>query len=96
MKANPLFKVYLGLMGLLVATFGFAQMPLGHFTLPLGLLIASLKLYLIAIFFMNLRRTEPVSRVFSAIGCFWLFILITLCLSDYLSRGWFELPSRWP
>lgn len=88
--------VFLMLMILLALTFGLAHIDLGRFNLPTGLLIAAIKAILVALYFMHLKHSSGVHRIASAVGVFWLGILISLSLSDYLSRNWLLLPSLWP
>jgi cytochrome c oxidase subunit 4 len=94
------FSVYLALLALLGSTFLLSFVNLGRFNFALSLLIAAAKALLVILFFMRLRERLPVSaslhRLFAMAGVFWLSILLTLSLSDLLSRGWLLLPGKWP
>jgi cytochrome c oxidase subunit IV len=74
------------LMALLAMTLAAAYVHLGRLNTSVAMLIALSKAALIAIFFMNLRRTNPVARLFALAGAFWLLILLGLTLSDFLTR----------
>ena len=84
---GTLLLVYLACLMLLAATIGVAQLELGALNPLLNLSIASLKALLIAWFFMHLRESSGLVRVFAASALFWLLILFGLSLSDYLTRG---------
>jgi cytochrome c oxidase subunit 4 len=84
------------LLSLLAASYFLAHFDLGAFNTPIGLLIAGMKAALVILFFMNLKRSTKVHWVAATLGVFWLGILITLTLSDYLSRAWLLLPGQWP
>jgi cytochrome c oxidase subunit 4 len=75
------------LMLLLVATVVAAKLELGALANVVTLGIAAAKALLVALFFMHLRYREPAMRVFALAGLFWLVILFTLTLSDYLTRA---------
>lgn len=60
--------------------------------LPLNALvalsIAGAKASLVVMFFMHLRWSDPVPKVAALAGIFWLAIMFTLTISDYLTRHW--------
>jgi caa(3)-type oxidase subunit IV len=82
------FFVFFALIALLVATIGVAFLEAGVFNIFLALIIATGKAVLVVLFFMHLRESGPVTRLFVAAGILWLLILIGLTLTDYLSRTW--------
>jgi cytochrome c oxidase subunit 4 len=84
--------VYLSLIALLALTLGVAYVDLGYLNTPLGLAIAALKALLVALFFMQLKLSSGMVRIVALAGVFWLGILITLTLTDFLSRTWIALP----
>jgi cytochrome c oxidase subunit 4 len=93
MKAVPdpilrIFKVYGGLMALLLLTASASRLASGWYSMPVALGAAVAKLALIFWFFMNLGRQRPLVRIFAAAGFFWLAVLIVLSASDYLTRAW--------
>jgi cytochrome c oxidase subunit 4 len=75
------------LLGLLAATSILYTLNLGALGTALGLIIASLKALLIALIFMELLRSKPLTALFAAAGLYWLAILITLTLADILARS---------
>jgi cytochrome c oxidase subunit IV len=64
--------------------------------LTVAMTIAVVKAVIIGAIFMNLKKSHSLNRVFAAVGVFWLAILFTLSLSDYLSRHWMPMPGNWP
>ena len=79
--------VFVALIALVALTVGVAFLNLGPFSVPVALTIAALKALLILLYFMHVRYSSNVSRIYAGAGFFWLLILIVLTLSDYLSRG---------
>jgi cytochrome c oxidase subunit 4 len=74
------------LLALLALTIWLAYIPLGPWNLVLALAIATIKLVLIALYFMHLKYGFRTMWVFAAAGFFWLMILAALSLSDFLTR----------
>ncbi|HUK86828.1 MAG TPA: cytochrome C oxidase subunit IV family protein [Terriglobales bacterium] len=52
-----------------------------------ALLIASLKASLVVLFFMHLKYSPRLTAVVVFAAIFWLAILLTLSMADYLTRG---------
>ncbi|HVU18131.1 MAG TPA: cytochrome C oxidase subunit IV family protein [Candidatus Didemnitutus sp.] len=53
-----------------------------------GLLIAVIKMVLIALFFMRLREQRGLLRLAALTGLAWLALLLGLMLADYGTRDW--------
>jgi cytochrome c oxidase subunit 4 len=68
----------------LLATLAHAAM----LALPVGLAMACV----VAMGFMHLRSTSPLSRIFATAGLFWLIVLLTLGTMDPLTRT--DYPVR--
>jgi cytochrome c oxidase subunit 4 len=58
-----------------------------------ALTIAVIKASLVVLFFMHIYYSTRLSKLVVISGLLWLFILIGLTLSDYLSRGLVGLAS---
>jgi cytochrome c oxidase subunit IV len=58
------------------------------------LAIATAKALLIALYFMHLRDRDWLLWVVAAGSAVWLGILLTLTLSDYLTRGWIPILGK--
>ena len=76
------------LMVLTLTTVLVAFVDLGPFNIVLALVIASIKGSLVVLFFMHLRESSKMTMVVAVASVFWLFILLSLTMTDYLSRHW--------
>jgi len=89
--AHPTHKVYylvfLALVIGTVLTWRVAFIDLGPLNPVIALTIACTKATLVILFFMHVRYSSKLTMVTVAAGFFWLLILITLSLTDYLTRG---------
>jgi cytochrome c oxidase subunit IV len=97
--ARPLKEyivVYVTLMFLLALTLGSAFLELGVFNPIVNLGISCLKAALVVAFFMHLKGSPGVTKIFASVGILWLGVLFTLVATDYLSRSWLPLPGHWP
>ncbi len=86
--------VFVILLSLLLATIGAAYLPLGPLHLPLALFFAATKAVLIGLFFMHIIYRRHVTWIVSGASLLWLGILLALTLSDYLTRGWLQIPGK--
>ena len=80
------FLVFGALLVLTLITTGVAFINLGPLNTPVALTIAMTKAALVAIYFMHLRHSTFLARVFAGAGLIWLLHFITFTLSDYLTR----------
>jgi cytochrome c oxidase subunit 4 len=85
--------VFALLMALLIITLAAASLNLGEWNLVIAITIAVLKALLVVLFFMHLRWSTYLVRVFAGAALFWLSILFVLTLQDYFSRHATLLPS---
>jgi len=80
--------VLAALVALTVLTVGVSFVPIaGHWHIAVGLAIAVVKASLVALFFMHVISSHRLNWVVIAVAVFWLTILATLTLGDYLTRG---------
>jgi len=61
---------------------------LGPWSIVLALTIATVKAVLVVLYFMHVRFSNRLTRIFVAAGFVWLLIMLVLTMSDYISRGW--------
>jgi cytochrome c oxidase subunit IV len=80
------FVIFITLAFFTCATWAIAFLDLGIFNPIVALAIACTKATLVILFFMHIRYSDRLTKVTISAGFFWLMILITLSLSDYLSR----------
>ena len=88
------FAIFIALLVLLFATVGAAYLPLGPLHLPLAVTIAAAKAVLIGLFFMHLYYRHHLTWIVAMASWLWLSILLALTLSDYLARGWLNIPGK--
>jgi cytochrome c oxidase subunit 3 len=89
------FLVFAALIVLTATTTAVATIDLGPLNVVAALTIAAVKATLVALFFMHLIHTPHRTKVILSAGVLWLIILISLTLSDILTRGWLPIPRPW-
>jgi cytochrome c oxidase subunit 4 len=87
--------VFAALLTLTALTVGVTYIHLGRFNLVIALLIAITKASLVVLFFMNVKNSSALTKLFVVAGLFWMGLLILLTFSDYVSRGWLPVPEAW-
>jgi len=82
------FVIFGALMVLTIITVAAANIDLGSEKLNtiVALAIAVTKAMLVILFFMHVRYSSRLTWVVVAGGFLWLFIMVALTMSDYLSR----------
>ena len=86
--------VFAALMVGTVLTWYVARFDLGPLNNIVMLAIACTKALLVILFFMHVRWGTRLTWVVAGSGFFWLLILFTLTMSDYMSRGWIQGTLR--
>ena len=86
--------VWVGLIILTITTVAVSKLDLGEWNFIAAMTIAVAKGSLVVWFFMNVRQSSSLTRLFVGAGFFWMAILIVFVLSDYLSRGWIPFPGK--
>lgn len=99
-KPRTYVVIYVALL-LLTATTVYlaAEAHLGKAEVPVALGIASLKTLLVAIFFMHLIHSRPLTWLVIVAGVLFLAVMLTITLSDYWTRDWMPVrglpPASW-
>jgi cytochrome c oxidase subunit 4 len=87
-------KTYFTVFGFLLAftaiTVFAANINFGKMNDVIAITIAVTKMMLVLLFFMHVRYSSRLIWVIVASMFFWLLILLSLTLTDYTSRGWFN------
>ena len=90
--SHPTPKLYLLIISILIVltclTWGIAFQDLGIWNPVVALTIAVIKAVLVILFFMHVYYSSKLTKVTVGAGLFWLLILLTLSLLDYVSRAW--------
>ena len=69
-------------------TYWVAQHDYGMMNTPVALSIAVFKASLVVIYFMGVRYNTPLTKVVVVAGFFWLLIMFSITMADFLTRGW--------
>jgi cytochrome c oxidase subunit IV len=80
-------RAYAALLGLTLATTLLAFLDMGRFNVIVALVIAVIQASLIAGVFMHALYESALVRVILGGGVLWFLILITLTMTDYLTRS---------
>ena len=80
--------ILLALMVLTATTTGVAFLNLGVFSPIVAIGIACIKATLVILFFMHIKYSSRLMMLTVGAGFFTFLVLITMTLSDYMSRAW--------
>src|SRR5258707_3913720 len=89
------FAVFGSLMVLTAVTVAVSRVDLGPLNLAVALGIAITKAVLVILYFMHVRYGDHLVKVFVAAGFLFLLIMLSITMSDYMTRGWIVTPSGW-
>jgi cytochrome c oxidase subunit IV len=88
----PSLKLYFVVFGILLVGTGLtvlvAFFDLGPLNNIMMLTIAIVKALFVVLYFMHVRWSSRLTWVVAASGFFWLLIMFTFTMTDYLTRGW--------
>jgi cytochrome c oxidase subunit 4 len=87
------YAVFMALMVLTFITWAITYVNLGEFNLVLALAVAITKAMLVIVYFMHLKWSPKLIKVTIGSSVFFLLIMFTMTLSDYMSRGQYGLPQ---
>jgi cytochrome c oxidase subunit 4 len=90
-------SVYLGIFGALmvltIITVAVAWIDLGSLNIMVALGVAVVKATLVVLYFMHVKYSSKLTWIVIGSGIFWLAILLSLTMADYLTRGWMPVPT---
>jgi cytochrome c oxidase subunit 4 len=88
--------VYVGIWAILMFLTGLTVfvsfLELHDWNIVLALVIATIKGTLVVLFFMHLFYSSKLTKVTVIAALFFLFLLLSLSMTDYLTRGWLTNP----
>ena len=87
-------KILLALLVATGVTTAVARVDLGGFSVVVALGIASVKMILVALFFMHIRHSTKLTRLVVLGGLLWLGILLLLTMTDFATRGILGVPGK--
>lgn len=80
--------VYISLLVGTAITVAAANIDMGVFNPIVALAIASTKMVIVILFFMHVKYQSHLIKTTVAVGFFMFLVLVTMTLSDYISRAW--------
>jgi cytochrome c oxidase subunit 4 len=89
------FAVFGALMVLTATTVFVATIDLGPLNLAVAMAIAITKATLVILFFMHVKYSGNMVKVYVAAGFLFFAIMLGITLSDYMTRGWISTPRGW-
>jgi cytochrome c oxidase subunit 4 len=87
------YKIFGTLMVLTALTVWVAFLNLGQLNFTVAISIAIVKATLVILFFMHAKYSSRLTKLFVGTAFFFLFILLGLTMTDYLSRGFRTYPG---
>ena len=91
---KSMYYTIFGLLMVLTAVTVFAAFTnLGILNFPVAISIAITKATLVVLFFMHAKYSSRLTQLFVGMSFFFLLILLTLTMTDYLSRGLKTYPG---
>ncbi len=88
-------RVYMAVGGSLLVltatTAAISYVDLGVFNAVVAMAIASIKMMLVVLFFMHVKYSSKLTKLAVISGVFVFMALISMIMSDYISRAW----GRW-
>jgi cytochrome c oxidase subunit 4 len=82
------------LMAMTITTVLVARADIGPFNVVVALVIATIKATLVVLFFMHLRYSPKLTMATVVAAMFFLFLLLGLTMTDYLTRAWLTSPGH--
>ena len=89
------FVIFVTLLSLTALTATIAFVDLGPFNIYVAMTIAVIKALLVVMFFMHLRYSSSLTKLFVSAGLLWFAILMSLTTSDFFTRAWQLRPQGW-
>ena len=89
------FAIFGALMVLTAITVAVATVDLGVLNTAIAMAVAVTKATLVVLYFMHVRYSSQLTKIFVASGFIWLIILLVLTMSDFWSREWIPSPPGW-
>jgi cytochrome c oxidase subunit IV len=82
------YAVFTTLIALTGITVAVAYIDLGPINAVAAIVIACFKAMIVVLYFMHVKFGTRLVKLTVIAGLYWMGILMTLTLSDYLTRGW--------
>jgi cytochrome c oxidase subunit 4 len=82
------YVIFAVLMVLTAITVAISYVDLGPMNAVVALIIACIKATIVVLYFMHVKYSTRLVKLALIAGLYWMGIIMTLTLSDYLTRGW--------
>jgi cytochrome c oxidase subunit IV len=91
------FTVFAALMILVVVTVWAAGLNVHYtgFHTFTAMTVAFIKTWLVVLYFMHVRYSSTLTKLFAASAFVWLLLLFSLLFADYFSRPWLPVSESW-
>lgn len=94
LSAKSLFLAYAGMLMLLLANILIGYLNLGWFSMFIALGIAAMQASILALFLMFGLFEKALVRVIIGGALLWFMILMTLTMTDYITRNWVPIAGK--
>jgi cytochrome c oxidase subunit 4 len=82
------YVIFFALMAGTALTVAAAFVNLHNFNIVVAMLIAGVKATLVILFFMHVKYSTRLTKLFVVIGFVWLGLMISIMMTDYITRDW--------
>ena len=82
------YRTFFALIFLTALTVAMAFINLHNLNIVVALLIAATKATLVITFFMHVKYSSRLTKLWVIVGVCWLFLLLSITMTDYLTRAW--------
>ena len=82
------YIIFFALMAGTALTVAAAFVNLHNFNIVVALIIAGVKATLVILYFMHVKYSSRLTKLWISIGFIWLFLMLAITMTDYLSRAW--------
>ena len=89
------FRIFAVLIFFTAVTTAVAYVDFGYLNTVIAVSIAVVKALFVILFFMHVRYSKNLVKVFVAGGFLWLIVMFAFLLSDYGARHWQDVPDGW-
>jgi cytochrome c oxidase subunit IV len=86
--------VFVALMAFTAITVAAAFVNMGAMNNVVAMGIAVTKAVLVILIFMHVRDSSPLIWLTIGAGVLWLLIMMSLTMTDMVSRGWLGIPGK--
>lgn len=94
LPAKSYFAAFGALLGLVGLNIGLAFVPMGWGNMFVAVTIAAIQACVIALLLMHGLFEKPIIRLVMGGALLWFLILVTLLMTDYLTRNWLPVAGK--